>query len=381
MKLSLKSTVAMGLLAGVLFSCGKDRIAPAPEASADQPILSAANNDPHPQLDPICSDSIAIPFVSEDGSLIVNRCFGGAFQGYPQITCPPNQVGWGQMVIMGGVDLMIGNISMAPSWYVDYRNSAADIASSFNFDSNGVPLVDNDWFATDVNPVANKSQEVIRFDDINLGCFQIALRVTAVKLNLFSNIVPPSVTRLWGYNANWNTPGHKLYNGISPYLTPWCRSYCPSQWPTAEAQCENIYVGFPGATGCTTISPDVEGTTGTVYYWWSTGERTESIEVCPTATTTYTVSVADDLGVVAVKNITVSLTDAKCGNSNGNNGVHKVWVCHVPPGNPANVQDICIDWSGVPAHVERFRSPSSNPNLGHDSGCEIGRCGSNPCLQ
>ena len=30
---------------------------------------------------------------------------------------------------------------------------------------------------------------------------------------------------------------------------------------------------------------------------------------------------------------------------------HKVTICHFPPGNPENFQEITVDWSAVPAHV------------------------------
>ena len=33
----------------------------------------------------------------------------------------------------------------------------------------------------------------------------------------------------------------------------------------------------------------------------------------------------------------------------GNAG--KVTICHFPPGNPENFQEITVDWSAVPAHV------------------------------
>jgi len=29
---------------------------------------------------------------------------------------------------------------------------------------------------------------------------------------------------------------------------------------------------------------------------------------------------------------------------------HKVAICHIPPGNPANAHVIVIDWHAVPAH-------------------------------
>ena len=43
---------------------------------------------------------------------------------------------------------------------------------------------------------------------------------------------------------------------------------------------------------------------------------------------------------------------------------HKVYVCHIPPGNPANAHTIHISINAVPAH------------LAH--GCSVGAC--DPCV-
>lgn len=62
-----------------------------------------------------------------------------------------------------------------------------------------------------------------------------------------------------------------------------------------------------------------------------------------------------------------------CGNGNGQ---VKVNVCHLPPGNPANMQEICIAVSALDAHILEFK-PLNNPCMGHHSGCHIGPC--DPC--
>lgn len=58
------------------------------------------------------------------------------------------------------------------------------------------------------------------------------------------------------------------------------------------------------------------------------------------------------------------------------NGQVKVKVCHLPPGNPANMQEICISVSALDAHILEFK-PANNPCMGHHSGCHIGPC--DPC--
>lgn len=77
-------------------------------------------------------------------------------------------------------------------------------------------------------------------------------------------------------------------------------------------------------------------------------------------TTIYTVTVTDGNGFSSIADVIVNVIDASCGN-NGK----KVIVCHVPPGNPSNVQEICIAKQAVGAHID--------PNYGH-SGCHVGPC-------
>jgi len=67
------------------------------------------------------------------------------------------------------------------------------------------------------------------------------------------------------------------------------------------------------------------------------------------------------LGAVALSTF---MTPSRISASSPDQASHKVLVCHIPPGNPANMHTISIDQSGVPAH------------LAH--GDYIGTCGSGP---
>ena len=67
------------------------------------------------------------------------------------------------------------------------------------------------------------------------------------------------------------------------------------------------------------------------------------------------------------------LSAFECGNGKGQ---VKVNVCHLPPGNPANMQEICIAVSALPAHIIDFK-PANDPCMGHHSGCHLGPC--DPC--
>ncbi|MCB9231917.1 MAG: hypothetical protein H6581_09655 [Bacteroidia bacterium] len=66
------------------------------------------------------------------------------------------------------------------------------------------------------------------------------------------------------------------------------------------------------------------------------------------------------------------LSEYACGNPNAG----KVTVCHFPPGNPENMQEICISTNALPAHIIDFK-PANDPCMGHHSGCHLGSC--DPC--
>ncbi len=380
MKFFQRSTVLLLAMALMLFACSPDNIGPSEDANT--PSLAGAAGDPHPRLDTICQIADTMFLVREDnGSAYVDKCYGlgGARP------CGVNDpvLRWGYLEMVEGYLDTIGyidcNFTMAAGWFCDRNNWEFSIASAFQFDQNGIPLVTNDWSSNVVAPAANRWQLRIQTDVLPDPCYSVALRVGALKLNLFGAPIAGSATILWGKNRNWNVPGHPA-NSISPWLQNFCPLRCLQQAPIpVDSSCVAFYSGI-SELACTDISANTTGLSGTLSYEWSTGATTSSISVCPTATTDYTVTISSNGTPVLINLVTVNYVNAACGNGNGNNGIHKVWVCHVPPGNPSNVQDICIDWDGVPAHVERFRAPGSNPNQGHDSGCEIGRCGSNPCL-
>ncbi|HMD00197.1 MAG TPA: T9SS type A sorting domain-containing protein, partial [Ferruginibacter sp.] len=86
----------------------------------------------------------------------------------------------------------------------------------------------------------------------------------------------------------------------------------------------------------------------------------------PAATTTYTITVTDSKGCTRTQSITVNvlpLSSAVCSGS-GNNV--KFAVCHMPPGNPSNPQNICIAANALSAHL----TTGSN---GHNN-CYLGPC-------
>ena len=94
---------------------------------------------------------------------------------------------------------------------------------------------------------------------------------------------------------------------------------------------------------------------------WSTGETTNSIQVCPTTTTTYTVTVTDATGCSLTQEFTVHVINVVCGPRRS----PRVLVCKISDlGEPIQ---LCLEPEQVVAHLEQ----------GH----QLGSCGTtDPCL-
>jgi hypothetical protein len=360
----IATSIAIG---AITFGCQSENVKP--KANDTKPTIGMLGEGPHPSMSPTCSDTTVLRLKSADGSYKVNYC-GLA-------PCPPNQPEWGKLEIVNGVDSIAVYMTLAVGWFVDACDYRIAPTSSFSLDQAGLPAtVGTDYSSKDVANL-NRWTLFVHKNNISMDpnrIFSMASKLTVVKMGFLSGVDQRSRRSLWAANADWNVAGSNKQS-MSEFLTPWQWAFC---WPAADSACAVAYAGLPGNNGCATLAPSVAGATAPITYAWSSGETSASISACPSAATTYSVSVSDANGPFSVTDYQVNVVDASC--RSGNSPQHKVWVCHIPPGNPNNPQDICIDWNGVPAHVARFRAPGANPNQGHDSGCEIGKCGTNPCL-
>jgi PKD repeat protein len=124
-----------------------------------------------------------------------------------------------------------------------------------------------------------------------------------------------------------------------------------------------IYLGYGPQS--TTLVAAVSGQGQFTYSWTpSTGlscTNCLSPVFTPTAAGnyTFTLTVTSANGCESKCEITICVLDIRvsgnCGGGNGGNehgnSAPKVYICHYPPGNIANMQTICIGVAGVPAHV------------------------------
>ena len=115
------------------------------------------------------------------------------------------------------------------------------------------------------------------------------------------------------------------------------------------------------------------GTPGYSYKWTpSTGLNNAMIAnpvARPTVTTVYTLTVTDSKGCKRSLSITINVLPLSAAVCSGSGNNVKFLVCHIPPGNPSNPQNICISVNALNAHL------TSGSN-GHNN-CYLGPCQQN----
>jgi hypothetical protein len=102
-----------------------------------------------------------------------------------------------------------------------------------------------------------------------------------------------------------------------------------------------VYYGYqPAACAILSWSGESGGTPPYAIHW-NTGETTQSITVCPTVTTVYTVTITDANNNTFSDDVKVCVVDVRCGNK-----LDKVQICH-------NGHDQCIAKPAVPALLKQ----------------------------
>ena len=137
----------------------------------------------------------------------------------------------------------------------------------------------------------------------------------------------------------------------------------------------NLYLGYGAQSTTLQVTPSAvsgNGSNFTYTYVWSgsavnmlSSKTSQTLVFTPTASGYYnfTVTVTNNYGCTITTNINICVTDIRVPGTNGS----KVYVCHVPPGNPVNPNTLSISVNAVPAH------------LGNHSGDRLGSCDQAPC--
>ncbi|MFN5184021.1 MAG: T9SS type A sorting domain-containing protein, partial [Bacteroidota bacterium] len=102
-----------------------------------------------------------------------------------------------------------------------------------------------------------------------------------------------------------------------------------------------VYFGY-APSACTTLNASANGGTGSLTYTWNNGTNGSSNTVCPSSSTSYTVTATDANGCQASDAVNVCVINVVC--YAGGSNVAKVEVCH-------NGNSICISPTSVASHL------------------------------
>jgi hypothetical protein len=106
-----------------------------------------------------------------------------------------------------------------------------------------------------------------------------------------------------------------------------------------------VYLGYPDSA-CTSLTySGAGGGVGPYTIVWSTGSSSQTINVCPTTTTVYTVTITDKNGCSFSDQATVCVIDVRCGNK-----MDKVTISHMTGNKKDPCNTICIDINGARNH-------------------------------
>jgi uncharacterized repeat protein (TIGR03803 family) len=178
---------------------------------------------------------------------------------------------------------------------------------------------------------------------------------TAPQYRWFRNNIEIQVTRGDTYNTS------SLVNGDNIKVIMTSNVRCVTS-PTDESKtitmevnkprvdagtCQFVYLGY--GSNCKDLTAVASGSAGNFKYSWSTGGKKETITVCPTATTNYTVTASDNKGCEATATVKVEVVDVRCGSN-----LSQVSICQ-------NGVSTCINSSQVATRLSQ--------------GATLGKCG------
>jgi hypothetical protein len=125
----------------------------------------------------------------------------------------------------------------------------------------------------------------------------------------------------------------------------------PGSGPYTGGPATTIYLGYGPKT--VTLSSSVSGGSSFTYAWSPSVGLSCSNCAAPVFTPaaegnyTFTLTVTNEFGCSSTCAITICVLDVRVPGTGGK----KVYLCHVPPGNPNNPQTLSISVNAVPAHI------------------------------
>jgi hypothetical protein len=109
-----------------------------------------------------------------------------------------------------------------------------------------------------------------------------------------------------------------------------------------------VYLGYPDSS-CTTLTASGYGGGVPPYsISWSNGSIGNLIDVCPTTTTDYTVTITDKNNCTATSTVRVCVIDVRCGNK-----LDKVVICHRTGSLTKPFETLCVDIKAAKLHFKQ----------------------------
>ncbi len=179
-----------------------------------------------------------------------------------------------------------------------------------------------------------------------LGCTQVnTLNLTINISTTHTTTVTACTSYTWsgplGNGATYTTSGTHTFVSTNAAGCPHTETLVLTINPIiaqVETNCLSVIYGY--GSNCTNLVASATGGNGGLSYTWNPGNLTgATVQVCPTTTTTYTVTIKDALQCTVTKTVTVNVLDVRCGNKND-----KVQICH-------NGNVLCVAASAIQAHL------------------------------
>jgi hypothetical protein len=149
------------------------------------------------------------------------------------------------------------------------------------------------------------------------------------------------------------------FDDLAPVITNTVFHTCRAQ-PRPNADLGSNLVLYNGySPACITIGPAVTGGSPPYTYAWSNGASSSSQSVCPTSTTTYSVTVTDAEGCSAATELEIDVIDVSCGKKRD-----KVILCH-------NGHEICVSPHAVAAHLNHGDQLGPCPSSGNHAKADL----------
>lgn len=195
--------------------------------------------------------------------------------------------------------------------------------------------------------IASISVSKTQFTCADLGANQVTLTVTDVNGNTSTCIATVNVAGTIPVASITAIPSSNVFTGGVP---------------------TNIYLGY-GAQSVNLSANISNGGAPYTYQWTGSGVLSSNNSASPVFAPTvpgnynFTVLITNVYGCTSTATISICVRDVRVPGTSGK----KVYVCHVPPGNPSNAQTLSISVNAVPSH------------LGLHGGDRLGTCDQQPC--